>query len=369
MAKGEFVAISGSRAYYSGSNETGRPALRRTRWIVSVALALSLGVGCSDSRPGDRSEDEGEARLTGRILATGFGGDDDLVSYDLESRETTRLPVPEGMDVFDAFWGPGGETAYMLASPSFSRVRLYETSPGADPAPLGRTFTDPEAEILSVRGSMVLATECERNPKLLLMDLEGSRRWKEVAPGCAGTLTSDGRSVLYAMGRKLWQAPLAGGPAREVADLAIVEEDGEPIRTSRIFDVRYAPSAIVATVGVDDRFYPAVGRQSARFELIRLENYPSFVQVSHQPGGDLIVFTQAFGNTRTAALIRLYDARSGQVEVVGAGFGGYQEPTWRPGGDLFVVSNERGRWVFIDPVHGWVDVRLMSGLLARDWSK
>jgi hypothetical protein len=316
--------------------------------------------------------------LTGRILATGVSGGANLQIYDLETSRTTELSIPSGADVTTAFWDSDGTTAYALVSTLSSLgtptvveyTRLYETRAGGEARPVGRRLVEAEGEALSVAGSKVLASECGgKKRRLVLLDLEGARRWRVVAPGCTGALSADGGNVLYARGTRLLERPIEGGRAEEVAALNTVVEHGDPVQTEGVFGLRYAGSAIVATVVVDDRFHPAVGSPGKRFRLVRMQDYPSFVGVAPQPGGSLIGMTQAFGNTRTSALIRLYDAASSRLEVVGAGGGGYFEPAWAPSGDVMVASNLAGNWVFIDETGDWVDVRKVTGLIAQDWSE
>jgi hypothetical protein len=336
-----------------------------------------MAASCSgDERPaGGPDETPG---LTGRILATGFSGGANLQVYDLDTSRTTELPIPSGVDVTTAFWGSDGATAYALVSTLSSLgtptvveySRLYETTVGGEARPVGRRLVEAEVEALSVAGSKVLASECGRKERrLLLLDLEGARRWKEVAPGCTGALSPDRASVLFARGTRLLERPVEGGRAEEVAAVDTVVDHGEPVETEGVFGLRYAGSAIVATVVVDGRFHPAIGGPGERFRLVRMQDYPSFVGVAPQPGGSLIGMTQAFGNTRTSALIRLYDADSSRLEVVGAGGGGYFEPAWAPSGEVMVASNAAGNWVFIDESGDWVDVRKVTGLIARDWSE
>jgi hypothetical protein len=343
---------------------------------AALCVLIVVAASCSGDEPADDGSREPEA-LRGRILATGFSGGENVQMYDPSTSRTTELPMPQGVEVVDAFWGPDGHTAYALATSFTSlgtptaagRARLYEAVPGADARPVGRRLLS-EGEELSVSGSKVLVSECDGpESSLLLLDLEGARRWREVAPGCSGALSADGATVLFTRGKRLWKKPIEGGPAEEVAALDTVGEDGETIRTEGIAGLRYAGSAIVATVVIDGRYHPAVGRPGERFRLIRMQDYPSFIGVAPQPGGSLIGMTQAFGNSRTSALIRMYDVDSRRLEVVGAGGGGYFEPAWAPSGDVMVASNLAGNWVFIDETGDWVDVRKVTGLIAQDWSE
>jgi hypothetical protein len=336
-----------------------------------------MAVSCTgDDPPGD--EPDGTGGLSGRILATGFSGGNNLQVYDLDTSRTTELPIPSGGDVMTAFWGPDGTTAYALVStlsslgtPTVAEYsRLYETTAGGDARPVGRRLVEADGEALSVSLSKVLASECGGGKRrLLVLDLQGPRRWTEVAPGCTGALSPDGANVLYARRSRLWERPIEGGRAEDVAALDTVVDHGETVETEGVVGLRYAGSAIVATVVVDDRFHPAIGGPGAPFRLVRLEDYPSFIGVAPQPGGSLIGMTQAFGNTRTSALIRVYDTDTRRFEVVGVGGGGYFEPAWAPSGEVMVASNAAGNWVFIDESGDWVDVRKVTGLIARDWSE
>jgi hypothetical protein len=347
-----------------------------TRWMLAALCAfVTVAASCSgDDTPADGPERTHD--LGGRILATGFSGGENVQIYDLETGRTTELPMPRGVEVLNAFWGPDGDTAYALATPVTSlgtptavgRVQLYEATPGGETRPVGRALDDTNGEALSVSGSRVLASECNaRDQRLLLLELDGARRWKEVAPGCAGALSPDGSTILFARGLRLWEASVDGGDAEAVADLRRVKEDDELLRVESIAGVSYATSAIVAFVEVDGRLWPAIGTSGEPFRLIRLEDYPATLGVAPQPDGDLIALTQAFGNARTSSLIRMYDSSSRDLEVVGAGNGGYFEPAWAPSGDVMVASNLASSWVFLDESGEWLDVRTVTGLVARDW--
>ncbi|HZA20330.1 MAG TPA: hypothetical protein VE889_05685, partial [Actinomycetota bacterium] len=93
----------------------GRHTLvRRWRWTALCAL-LALGVSCS----GDVPSAEGPRRipgLSGRILAIGFSGGENVQVYDLDTGKTAELSMPANVEVREAFWGPDGDTAYALAS-------------------------------------------------------------------------------------------------------------------------------------------------------------------------------------------------------------------------------------------------------------
>jgi hypothetical protein len=332
-------------------------------------------VSCS----GDDPSAEGPRRipgLSGRILAIGFSGGENVQVYDLDTGESAELPMPGGIQVLEAFWGPDGTTAYALASGVSSlgtptqtlRARLYEARPGAEARPVGRGLEDTNGETFSVSGSRVLASECNAiDQRLLVLELDGARRWERVASGCVGALSSDGSAVLYARGHRLVEKPLEGGAPEPVADLRTVVEDDEPVRVEGIAGVRYANSALVAFVEVDNRVWPAIGKPGGSFRLVRLEDYPATPGVAPQPGGDLIALTQAFGNARTSSLIRMYDSSTDDLAVVGAGNGGYFEPAWAPSGEMMVASNIASTWVFLDSSGEWVDVRKVTGLVARDW--
>lgn len=348
--------------------------ITRLKWSALCAL-VAVAASCSGDEPAPEGPDRAPS-LSGRILATGFSGGENLQIYDLETSRSTAVPMPEGVEVLDAFWGPDGATAYALATPVTSlgtpttvgRARLYEATPGDEARPVGRALDDLNGEAFSVSGSRVLASECNaRDQRLLLLDLDGARRWERVAPGCAGALSADGSTILFARGPRLWETSVEGGDAQPVADLGTVREGDEPVRVEGIAGLRYAGSVVVALVEIDNRLWPAIGRPGNRFRLIRLEDYPSTVGVAPQPEGDLIALTQAFGNARTSSLIRMYDSSTRDIEVVGAGNGGYFEPAWAPSGDVMVASNMASNWVFLDRSGEWLDVRTVTGLIARDW--
>ena len=345
----------------------------RWRWAALCALLL-IAASCSGEEPS--AEGPGRAPgLSGKILAIGFSGGENVQVYDLGTGETAALPMPTDVEVIDAFWGPDG-AAYVLAAPAtslgtptaVSRARLYQATPDGVARPVGGPLVDTVEAAFSDSGSLVLASECNpADQHLLVLDLKGARRWEEVAPGCVGALSPDGSTVVYARGRRLVEKPLEGGDPEPIADLSTVIEDGEPVRAEGIAGVRYADSRLVAIVEIDNRIWPAIGAPGERFRLIRLEDYPATPGVAPQPGGDLIALTQAFGNARTSSLIRMYDSSTDDLEVVGAGNGGYFEPAWAPSGDVMVASNLASTWVFLDSSGEWIDVRKVTGLVARDW--
>jgi Tol biopolymer transport system component len=347
--------------------------------MVSVLASLALfgAAACTEDEPagaGRRGAGSPPA-LQGRILAAARfasrGPGKQIYVHDLASDTTKGLSLPGGT-VLDAFWSDSGDRAYVLID-FLGRSRLYRLDPATGRSkPLGPPVRNASAPDLA--GSHILTATCGRPRRaLLLMDTAGAGRWQEVAPGCVGALSPDGRALAYSPdGRTLWRVLEAGaGQAEKIAELADVAGlEPQEARRARVRSIEWGDGGIALGVWLGERMVPVILTDGGRLELGPADPVADRLDLEWRPGGDeLAVATYSSGFTSTEAVIRLFEADSSRSRVVAVNPSGFFEMTWSPEGQFLVATSSSERWVFLDAGGDWRASEHVVSADTYDWAR
>lgn len=376
--------------------EAGLPpgwALRAAAAILVVASACSSP---DSSLRSDRSQ--ADKRITGAVLArapsSAAGPGDRLVSVDLPSGRMRAFRGPEKAGFpFEGFWLDGaarGPEAVELADFDGRGARLFRLSLDRPPQALGPLLRGPVADT-DASGSLVAVARCgrpsapEQRDGVFVIDVNHPTRWRRVARGCSAALSPDGSRVAYSPdGRTIRTLPLDGsGSSEVVADLDALGRniEGKGLRPAgslkrggggRISpaDLRWGPGGIALGVRSRQSNVIVVARPGERpvFEAITPADNDFFPVLSWRPESDSLgVLSNSGGYVDAIGVVRLFDPRRAELEVISAVSQPSYTMVWSPSGDALVTGDDRNAWTFISPSGRWIEQLPSPRAIPLDW--
>ena len=348
---------------------------RRGRHLARVLLLLALmlaGVACTQGESQDpRKETEPALELEGRMLTTGGVRDPLMQIHDLDTDTTERYLLPGNPQVVDAFWNESFESAYVLTE-GLQTGLFYEIDHDGRVRRLGEALPG-YATTADLGNTTLLATVCRRkSSSVLVMDVEGGQRWDEVASGCIGALSPDGREVVFSPdGRTLWTIAASGqGEAREIADLEnLVGVQPVDVPEARAESVDWGDGGIALDVSIGDRRLVVLVGEDGSLEAIAGDPGVDQLALAWQPDGDQLAvatFSSAFNDAE--AVIRIVDTDRGEAEVVALDPSRFFNMTWSPDSTYLVATTSQGRWLFVDAEGDWMASEHVITAGAIDWA-
>jgi WD40 repeat protein len=353
----------------------------RVAWVGAMAAALLLA-GCGDPPPAAGPKSPAVA-LRGTVLAAGQPFGLGLRSWGLPGLRAADLTEPrdewEIQTYLGARWTADG-TAVAFAGTeqddSFRAAdsRLYEFDVGTAPRPLGQTLFAVSG--FSLTDELALATTCPRPPgRVLVLQLGGAARWREVARSCVAALSPGGDRVAFLKGRwEVWERRLDGGKARRVVDLARVPglRSGEASRVGAS-SLTWGEAGVAVQIGDPGGFDPS---SRSKLVVVRSDGEVVAVPIADQsillpasgwrPGGELLAFITR--PSSGGALVRLFDPSSGDVRVVAADSQLFSNVVWSPDGRALVASTSNNVLVFFDTEGNWIRRAAGGGVAVFDWA-
>ena len=341
------------------------------RVLVLLAVMLAV-VACNEGESQDpQQEPEPALELKGRMLTTGGVRDPLMQIHDLDTDTTERYLLPGNPQVIDAFWNESFESAYVLTE-GLQTGLFYEIDPDGRVRRFGEALPG-YATTADLGNTTLLATVCRRkSSSVLVMDVEGRQQWDEVASGCIGTLSPDGRDVVFSPdGRALWTIAASGqGEARKIADLEnLVGVEPADVPEARVESIDWGDGGIALEVSIGDRRLVVLLGEDGTPDAIAGDPGVDQLALAWQPDGDQLAvatFSSAFNDAE--AVIRMVDADRGEAEVVALDPSRFFNMTWSPDGAYLVATTSQGRWLFVDAGGDWLTSEHVITAGAIDWA-
>jgi hypothetical protein len=346
----------------------------RARWTAAAVAVLMLvscgGTPARPSRPGS------SIPLKGTLLGTGQRFGLGLVAYsvpDLKGRPFRPPVPPTGSGSSDvsfyqpepyvgAYWTSDGRSALSFVGLGGVKARLFLLSTDGDARPVGASLRFVSA--FDVRGTTALTATCPlayggQSPgHVQLIGVDGTADWREVARSCVATLSPDGQRMVYVHGEtEVWEQSLDGGAPTQVMDVAGIPQvrDAAIGRRLTVIQLAWGPGGLAAVVADARNLGQGQGRMAVvvrdpagavRIVPIAAQEL-SLPYRPWQPSGSLLAIICR--PTSGGAVVRLFDAKTGEVRVVATDAQYFGDAAWSPDGRALVANTSNNAMVFFDP--------------------
>jgi hypothetical protein len=369
-----------------------RRSRSNVRW-AAAGLALLILVSCAGNSPGP-SKPGSSIPLKGTLLGTGQRFGLGLVAYsvpDLKGRPFRPPEPPSDAGSGDvtfyqpepsagAYWAGDTGSAFSFVGLGGVRARLFQLSTDGDPRPLGGPLSFVSS--FDVRASTALTATCPvayggQSPgHVQVIGVDGTAGWREVARSCVATLSPDGKIVAYVHGdTEVWEEPVGGGAPTKLLDVSSIPEvhDAQIGRRLTVVQVSWGQGGLAAVVADARNLGQGQGRMAVVVRdpagAVRMVAIPaqelSLPYRPWQPAGSLMAIICR--PTSGGAVVRLFDAKTGEVRVVATDAQYFGDTVWSPDGRALVANTSNNALVFFDPQGNRIKRVGGGGVGLLDW--